>query len=251
MKKLMTAINYLLFPMIILIIWETFTRLKLFPAILLPPLEAVIISFADQVKSGQLAADVSISIKRVLQGYSIAVVLGVTLGVFMGVSDKMNKFFSLTLNAVRQIPMIAWMPLIILWAGIGEASKVVIIVIGAIFPILLNTINGITQTPQGYIEVGQIFKLSKWALLRKVYLPSALPSIFVGLKLGLGISWMVVVAAEMISASSGIGYRINDARSLLRSEVVIVGMIVIAVIGVLMDQILSRFLAKITPWQIK
>lgn len=251
MKKSMTAINYLLLPIIILVIWETFTRLKLFPAVLLPPLEAVMISFVNQVRSGQLAADVAVSIKRVLQGYSIAVVLGITLGVLMGVSEKMNRFFILTLNSVRQIPMIAWMPLIILWAGIGEASKVVIIVIGAIFPILLNTINGITQTPKGYIEVGHMFKLSKWALLRKVYFPSALPSIFVGLKLGLGISWMVVVAAEMISASSGIGYRINDARSLMRSEVVIVGMIVIALIGVLMDQVLSRVLKQITPWQAK
>lgn len=167
----------------------------------------------------------------------------------MGISERAHKFFIITLTSIRQIPIIAWMPLIILWAGIDEASKIVVIVIGSFFPILLNTINGIKQTPQSLIEVGRMFKLSKWDLFKKIYFPSAIPSIFVGLRLGLGISWMVVVAAEIIAASSGVGYRINDARSLLQSEVVIIGIIVIAFIGALMDQILSRILKKITPWQ--
>lgn len=249
MRKFTGNLNYIILPVLVIVLWETFARLKIFPAVLLPSPEMVIRSLMDQLKSGQLITDASISIQRVLVGYFISVVFGVTLGILMGISESINKFFILTLNSIRQIPMIAWMPLIILWAGIGEASKIVIIVIGSIFPVLLNTINGIKQTPQGLIEVGQMFKLSKWDLLRKIYIPSALPSIFVGLKLGLGISWMVVVAAEMIAASSGIGYRINDARSLMRSEVVIVGMIVIAFIGVLMDQILSRILKKLTPWQ--
>jgi sulfonate transport system permease protein len=249
MKKLGTILNYLILPIMIVILWETVTRFKVFPAVILPPIGMVVRSFIDQFKSGQLLADLAISIQRVLEGYSISVVLGVTLGVFMGISEKMNKFFILSLNAIRQIPIIAWMPLIILWAGIDEASKVVIIVIGSIFPILVNTINGIKLTPKEYLEVGQMFKLSKWDLLQKIYFPSAIPFIFTGLKLGLGTSWMVVVAAEIIAASSGIGYRINDARSLMRPEVVIVGMIMIAIIGVFMDQILSKILKKITPWR--
>lgn len=250
MKKVGSIINYILLPVFIIALWETVTRLHLFPAVILPPIEMVAKSFIEQLKSGQLIGDISISIQRVLIGYLIAVVLAVALGISMGISPKVNKFFSLTFASIRQIPMIAWMPLIILWAGIDEASKIIIIVIGAFFPILLNTINGIMQTPKGLIEVGRMFMLSNWALLRKVYFPAALPSIFVGLRLGLGISWMVVVAAEIVAASSGIGYRINDARSLMRPEVVIVGMIVIAVVGVAMDQVLSRVLKKITPWQV-
>ena len=249
MKKLGTIINYILLPVIIIAAWEAVTRMKLFPPVILPSLEKVVKSFGDQLNSGQLAADIGISVQRVLEGYLIAIVLAVTLGVLMGMSERINKFFALTFTSIRQIPMIAWMPLIILWAGIDEASKVIVIVIGAFFPVLLNTINGIRHTPKGLIEVGRMYKLSNWALLRKVYIPSALPSIFVGLKLGLGISWMVVVAAEIVAASSGIGYRINDARSLMRPEVVIVGMFVIAIVGVLMDQVLTRVLKKITPWQ--
>ena len=215
MKKFTNFMNYAILPLLILILWETVTRLKLFPAVILPPLATVLKSFLAQLQSGQLLADIAISMQRVLVGYLIAIGLGVTLGVFMGISERAHKFFFLTLTAIRQIPIIAWIPLIILWAGIDEASKIVIIVLGSIFPILLNTINGIKMTPQEYIEVGRMFKLSHWDLLKKVYFPSALPSIFVGLRLGLGISWMVVVAAEIIAASSGIGYRINDARSLM------------------------------------
>lgn len=250
MKKLSSFINYAILPLLILILWETVTRLKIFPAVILPPIGAVLKSFVEQLQSGQLVADIAISLQRVLVGFLIAVVLGVTIGVFMGISERTYKFFFLTLTSVRQIPIIAWIPLIILWAGIDEASKIVIIILGSIFPIILNTINGIKMTPQEYIEVGRMFKLSRCDLLKKVYFPSALPSIFVGLRLGLGISWMVVVAAEIIAASSGIGYRINDARSLMWPEVVIVGMIVIAFIGVVMDQVLGKLLKKATPWQV-
>jgi len=242
------TINYLALPILVLIFWESVTKLKLVPVSMLPPIEMVIESFIEQLQSGQLLNDITISLQRVLIGYTISAVLGIGLGTLMGLSEKVNRFFMLSINSVRQIPIIAWVPLIILWAGIDEASKIVIIVMGATFPILLNTINGIKLTPKEYIEVGYLFRMSKWELLRKVYFPAAIPSIFVGLRLGLGTSWMVVVAAEIIAASSGIGFRINDARSLMEPEVVLVGMIVIAVVGVLMDQILTRVLKKITPW---
>jgi len=167
----------------------------------------------------------------------------------MGISEKINKLFFLTFTSIRQIPMLAWIPLIVLWFGIGESSKIIVIVIAAYFPILLNTMNGIKRTDKKLIEVGNMYNLSKWKLFTKIYFPSALPSIFVGLKLGLGISWMAVVGAEIIASSSGIGYRMNDARSLMQPEVVFVGMIAIALIGIIMDQILTRISKKITPWE--
>ncbi|MHC1681940.1 MAG: ABC transporter permease [Clostridiaceae bacterium] len=240
--------NYSILPIGILVLWWIVTKKQLFPSAILPSIGNVVDSLINQLKSGQLVKDIGISLLRVVKGYSIAAFLGISIGVLMGVSEKVNKFFIISFSSVRQIPMMAWIPLIILWAGIGEVSKVVVIVLGAFFPILLNTINGIKMTPKGYVEVGRMFKLSKWDLFRKVYFPSAIPSIFVGLKLGLGISWMTLVAAELIAASSGIGYRINDARSLMQPEVVIVGMIAIGVIGVIMDQILSRILKGLTPW---
>ena len=102
---------------------------------------------------------------------------------------------------------------IILWAGIGETSKVIVIVIAAVFPIMVNTLSGIASTPGSYVEVAKLYKLSKWKTFVKLYLPHALPQILVGLKLGLGVSWMAVVASELIAAASGIGYRMNEARS--------------------------------------
>lgn len=238
----------ILLPLIILVAWFITTNYGSVPGAILPSIGRVIDSFKDQIISGQLFSDIGVSLIRVLKGYILAAILGIFLGTIMGISKVWDKFFSLTLNTIRQIPMLAWIPLIILWFGIDEKSKIVIIILGAFFPIMINTIGAIKQTQVSYIEVARLYKLSKWDTFRKVFLPSALPQIFVGLKLGLGISWMAVVAAEMLSGSSGIGFRISDARVLLQPDVVITGIIVIGFIGVLMDKILSKISKMITPW---
>lgn len=250
-NSILNYINLLALPVIIVILWIMATRLELFSAAILPSISTVFDSLKSQLSSGQLIKDISVSLIRVVEGYLIAASLGMTFGVIMGISKKTDKFFSLTFSAIRQIPMLAWIPLIVLWFGIGEASKIIVIVIAAFFPILLNTMNGIKRTDKRLIEVGNMYKLSNWKLFSKIYFPSALPSIFVGLRLGLGISWMAVVGAEIIASSSGIGYRMNDARSLMQPEVVFVGMFVIALIGIIMDQILTRISKKITPWENK
>ncbi|MFW2499851.1 ABC transporter permease [Clostridium diolis] len=248
-KTIFSYINIAILPILILTAWITATRLELFSPAILPSIPTVLDSLKSQLNSGQLIKDISVSLTRVVEGYMIAAVLGITLGVLMGISERINKFFFLTFTSIRQIPMLAWIPLIVLWFGIGESSKIIVIVIAAYFPILLNTMNGIKRTDKNLIEVGNMYKLSKWKLFTKIYFPSALPSIFVGLKLGLGISWMAVVGAEIIASSSGIGYRMNDARSLMQPEVVFVGMFAIAIIGIIMDQILTRISKKITPWE--
>lgn len=248
-KVILSYINISVLPILILVLWIVATNLKLFSPAILPSISTVFDSLKSQLDSGQLVKDISISLIRVLEGYLIAATLGITLGVLMGISEKINKFFFLTFTSIRQIPMLAWIPLIVLWFGIGESSKIIVIVIAAYFPILLNTMNGIKRTDSKLIEVGNMYNLSKWKLFTKIYFPSALPSIFVGLKLGLGISWMAVVGAEIIASSSGIGYRMNDARSLMQPEVVFVGMFVIALLGIIMDQILTRISKKITPWE--
>lgn len=248
-KFIISHINPIILPLLILIMWIVVAKIEVFSPVILPSIDMVLESFKVQITSGQLFKDMGISLLRVVEGYLIAAFLGITLGVFMGMIKRVNNFFTLTFGAIRQIPMLAWIPLIILWAGIGEASKIIVITLAAFFPILLNTINGIKRTDKNLIEVGNMYNLSKWKLFTKVYLPSSLPSIFVGLKLGLGISWMAVVGAEIIASSSGIGYRMNDARSLMQPEVVFVGMITIAILGVLMDQILTILSKKITPWE--
>ena len=145
--------------------------------------------------------------------------------------------------------MIAWIPLIILWTGIGEVSKITVILFAATFPIVVNTVNGIESTPEAFLEVAEIYKLNRWDTFFKVYLPSALPNIFTGLRLGLSTSWMAVVASELIASSSGIGYRLNDARSLMKSDTVIVCMIVIGIVGVLMDKMIVLAAEISTDWK--
>lgn len=248
-KRIYNYINFAILPILILVLWIIATNLELFSSAILPSISTVFDSLKSQLISGQLIKDIGISLLRVLEGYLIAAILGVSLGVIMGISDKINNFFFLTFSSMRQIPMLAWIPLIVLWFGIGESSKIIVIVLAAFFPVLLNTMNGIKRADKKLIEVGNMYNLSNWKLFTKIYFPSALPSIFVGLKLGLGISWMAVVGAEIIASSSGIGYRMNDARSLMQPEVVFVGMIVIALIGIIMDQLLTRISKKITPWE--
>lgn len=248
LKKTARFTNYVFLPTLIFIAWWFVTEHEYFPPVIMPSMKAVAASFLKQLESGQLSRDILVSLIRVAKGFSIAAALGISLGLLMGVSKTINRFFALPLNSIRQIPIIAWIPLVILWCGIGELSKVVIIVLGAFFPVLVNTVFGITQVPKDYIEVGRLFRISRWKMFTKIYLPSAIPAIFEGLKLGLSNSWMIVVAAEIIAASSGIGYRINDARSLMQSEVVIVGILIIGLIGLVLDQAFVWGAKLLTPW---
>ncbi len=247
--KILNFLEMLILPALILLAWHWATTSGAVPSIVLPTLSAVGASIAEQLQSERLQTDVLISVSRILKGYVLAVVFGLGFGVVMGMNEHVNRFFGGLFRAIRQIPMIAWVPLLVMWFGIGEESKVAVIFLASFFQILLNTISGIQRTDQHLVEVGRMYQLSKWRLFKEVYLPSALPSIFVGLKLGLSVSWMAVVGAEMIAASSGIGFRINDARALLDYPVVFTGMIAIAVTGVLMDVVLSLIAKACMPWE--
>ena len=231
----------LVIPVIIIMIWFYTTTYMVIPKGILPTIPDVGQTFLEMLKSRQLENDIAVSISRVLKGYCISVVLGVTLGSLIGMYRSIKELFVPVITVIRQIPMIAWIPLIILWCGIGETSKVVIIVLVAFFQI-------IESTPKGYIEVARLYKLGRWKTFIKVYLPHAIPQILVGLRLGLGGSWMAVVAAELIAATSGIGYRMSSARSNMQSNVVIVCMIVVGLVGVLMDRGIGVLFTALTPW---
>lgn len=243
------ALFALILPLWVVLVWHLVTATGALSTVVLPTLSSVGSTLVQQLTTGTFKGDLAISISRILKGYALAVVLGVFFGVVMGMSLSANKFFSLTFQAIRQIPMMAWVPLLVIWFGIGEESKVAVIFMASFFPILINTIDGIQRTDQHLVEVGRMYRLSPWRMFREIYLPSALPSIFVGLKLALGISWMAVVGAEMIAASSGIGFRINDDRVLMDYASVFAGMIVIAVAGVLMDAVLTVIARIATPWR--
>lgn len=251
MKYIKKAALGLAVPVAVVLVWWYVTSTGSVPVSILPSLPLVKQAFVEMAQSGQLLDDLLISLSRVVKGFALAAVFGITLGSVMGISKTVCGALQPMITTLRQIPMIAWFPLIVLWCGIGELSKVVIIVLAAFFPILVNTLSGIQSTPQGIIEVADMYRLSRLKRFRKVYLPGALPHILVGLKLGLGVSWMAVVASELVAAASGIGYRMNDARSMMRSDRVIVCMIVIGLVGVLMDKLITVLFARLTPWEYK
>ena len=170
----------LILPVLIVAAWISATHFGHLPTSILPKISMVWQSFLEMLQSGQLWNDLSITLSRVLKGYLFSALLGILLGSLMGMSKTIADLLLPTVTVIRQIPIIAWIPLIILWCGIGELSKVVIIVMAAFFPIMMNTMSGISSTPAGYIEVAQLYKLNFFKTFRKVYLPHALPQILVG-----------------------------------------------------------------------
>lgn len=249
MKKIGNIVIGLIVPAVIIIYWWYLTTFTDTPETILPKISSVGSTLKTMIANGSLAADLGISLKRVLEGYLFSAVFGVLMGTLIGMSEVARKLFQPTLTTIRQIPIMAWIPLLILWCGIGEESKIVIIIIASFFPIMVNTQAGISSTPVSYVEVARLYKLSSIKTFVRVYLPHALPQIQTGLKLGLGVSWMAVVAAELIAATSGIGYSMSYARTLMESDVVIICMIVIGAVGILMDKIVSIFFTAVTPWE--
>lgn len=239
----------LILPIVIILLWWRATTDGSIPEGILPKISSVGKAFREMINSGQLGEDLWISIRRVFKGFLASALLGIVLGSLIGMFRPVREIFLPIITVIRQIPMIAWIPLIIMWAGIGETSKVIVIVLAAFFPILVNTESGISGTPKSYLEVAKLYKISFWERFTRVYLPHALPQILVGLKLGLGVSWMAVVAAEMIASSTGIGYRLNYSRSMMQANKVIVCMIVIGLIGILMDKLIGWIFSQFTPWK--
>jgi sulfonate transport system permease protein len=246
------VIRYILpivLPILIVFVWIYLTEKEVIAAYLIPSPLVVINTFFQFWGDGTLLNDTWISVSRMLQGFSLAVFTGLALGIVMGLFTRVDKFFAGVFNAIRVIPPLAWIPIIILWFGIGEASKVIIIFKGAFFPILLNTIQGIEGVPKGYLEVSKLMGVSKRKLLFQVIVPAALPSIFVGLRLGLGTAWMAVVAAELIASETGLGFRITQGRELSQPDVMVIGMAMIGLIGVSMDALITLIQKRVLSWQ--
>jgi sulfonate transport system permease protein len=250
MQKVKHLIQYISLSIIILVVWQALSQSGFINQLLLPSPSRIGLTFWDLMKSGDLARHTGISIVRVLAGFGIAAVLGLGLGVAIGLSRTLDRVTELIIQIVKPIPPIAWIPLAILWFGIGEQSKIYIIFLGAFFPIIINTIDGIRQTDHKFVEVAQILAVPRLRFVRQVVLPGALPAIMTGLRVGLMVAWMCVVAAELIAASSGIGYLIMDARQLSQSDVVLVGMITIGVVGKVMDSLIKYLERRLIGWKV-
>lgn len=244
-----TAAQYAALPLILLALWQLAAVAGLITPVTLPAPSRVLANFWELVQDGALARHIGVSLLRVLEGSAMAVALGGGLGVAIGLSRPLARLCDVCIQVLKPIPPLAWIPLTILWFGIGELSKVYLIFLGAVFPILVSVIDAIRQTDGKYVEVARVLETPRGKFIRQVVLPGAFPAIMTGIRVGLGVAWMCVVAAEMIAAANGVGYMIMDARQLSQPETVIVGMLVIGVCGKLMDMALIRLETVLIPWR--
>lgn len=224
---------------IILVAWHygvRFTESKIFPT----PID-VFKGLGQLFQRGLLLSYIRDSLARVAVGYVIAVVLGIPFGILISWYPQLGRAFNPLIQLLRPISPLAWMPLAIIWFGISNIAPIFLIFLGAFFPIVVATMNGVRNIPAMYLQAGRNFGLSSWHMMRRVVLPAILPRVLTGLRIALGIAWLVVVAAEMIAVDSGLGYLIIDSRNAgKRYDLVVAGMLLIGVIGLGLDLLLRR-----------
>jgi NitT/TauT family transport system permease protein/sulfonate transport system permease protein len=233
----------------ILIIWQLLSYFGFINTNLLPAPSEVVIAIYKGIFSGSLLNDSFQSLKRVLIGYCIGSILGLLLGISSSLNKTIGGIIKMPIEIIRPIPPIAWIPLSILWFGLGEPSAYFLVSLGAFFPAFTNAFLGISQVELGTVEVARCHGVSDNFLFKKVILPQALPSIFSGLYTGLGISWMIVITAELVGVQSGLGYFIQVSRAQLQIEQVVAGMLFIGVIGYLLNQLLQFVGKRMMPWK--
>ncbi|PYM38717.1 MAG: ABC transporter permease [Candidatus Rokuibacteriota bacterium] len=232
----------------LLVLWELVTRTGRVPSLFLPSPLDVIQSGVEMLRSGELVTDVLTSLRRVVLGVGLGALGGVSVGLAIGISRLAEAVGNPLIAATFPIPKIALLPLLILWLGIGEASKVAVITLGVFFPMAINTYAGVRSADPLLIRAAVSFGAGRWSLIRKVLLPSALPMIFAGLKLGAGTSLLLLVAAEMIAANAGIGFLVLHAQNLMETTKLMVGIVLLSVLGVLTHWLLVRCERAAIPW---
>ena len=242
-------IRGLVFPVLVIIIWELAARMAVVDPYFLPAPSSIVSAYSDMLRDGLLQKHLFTSLQRLSFGFTVAVVIAIPLGIIVGKTRTIRFWVNPTLSFLQQIPPIAWIPIFILWLGIDEASKVAVIVYAAFFPIFLNTVQGVISVDPKLIEVGRSFMLTSGQMVRRIYMPSAAMSIFVGLRLGLSNCWRALVGAELIAASSGLGSLIMDSRNLFQADGIFVGIFTIGLAGLMIDYSLRIIEDKLMPWK--
>jgi sulfonate transport system permease protein len=239
----------LVLPLLLLILWETAVALRLVAPNLLPPPSELVGTVKELAADGALFQHILISSLRVFSGFLIGAVLAIVVGAFVGLSARAEAFVGPTFQAVRAIPSLAWAPLLLLWFGIDETPKIILIAIGAFFPIYLNLVSGVHGVDRKLVELGDVYGLKGPQLIWRIFLPAALPNLFTGLRSGLSLAWMFLVAAELIAATRGVGYLLTDGQETGRADIVIVSIITLALLGKLSDSLLSLLERSLLRWR--
>lgn len=235
-------------PMLLLTGWELVSRSGAIDPLFLPPPSRAIAELLTLIASGELLKALAISLYRVFFGFALAAIFGVALGTVMGRNRALDDLLDPLVELLRPISPLALFPLAILWFGIGDASKVFVIALAASFPVILNTYAGVRSIDLNLLRASRSLGANRREVFTGVVLPGSLPHIFTGIRLAWGISWIVIVAAEMVGASAGIGYMVLEAQQTFRTERLFAGIIVIAAIGLLTDVGFRALQRLCLPW---
>lgn len=250
MKKLSNVEGILpwILPVVLLASWEVSSNLEIISSRLFPPPSTILVTAVEMVQSGELYYHMGISTYRAIAGLLIGGGIGFILGLINGLFPITGKFFDSTIQMIRNIPHLALIPLVIIWFGIGETAKIFLVSVGVLFPIYVNTYHGIRTVDRGLIEMGKVYGLTTWELFRTIILPGALPAIFVGLRYALGLMWLTLIVAETIATDSGIGYMAMNAREFMKTDVIILSILIYALFGKLADSLAKALEQKALKW---
>ncbi len=226
-------------PILVLGAWQYSVSQKLCSELILIPPLTLLKTLVELAQSGDLTLNILASLKRVLIGFLLGGTSGFVIGIFMALSPLLNRIFGPLIKALQQVPEFAWMPLIIMFLGIDEFAKFFFVAIGAFYPMVFNTYQGVSGVPEKYHELARVFEFKRFRYLTKVIIPCALPSIITGIRLSLGLSWMFVVGAELFGSDSGVGYLMTWGRSVFQIDLVMAGLVLVGVIGFVMNVILE------------
>lgn len=236
-----------------ILLWQAVSMAKIFPAFALPSPAAVWQAFVEIARNGyggqSLAGDILISCFRIMIGFVGAIAVGVPIGLLMSRNKIVFDIIDPLLQFIRPVPPLAYIPLLVVWFGIGELPKAILILVGTIPVIIIGTMSGVKSTPPLRIAVARTLGATNAQIFRRVVLPSALPEIFTAMRVGIGVAWTCLVAAELIAASSGLGWLVQFAGQALQVGVVIVGIVIIGLIGYAMELVIRKIENLIVPWR--
>jgi sulfonate transport system permease protein len=241
----------LVLPLALALGWEAAVRFGFAQGRLMPPPSRIADTLIGLAKSGELATHALATLTRVALGFGFGALAGTILGAITGASEPLRRALDPTIQALRSIPSLAWVPLFILWLGIFETSKVTLIAVGVFFPVYLGVMGAIESIDRKLVEVGRVFRLSRPAMIRRVLLPAVLPHWVIALRSGLGLGFMFVVAAEIMGASEGLGYLLVDGQQLGKPDQILAAIIAFAILGKACDWLLVLATAPSLAWQDK
>jgi sulfonate transport system permease protein len=239
----------LVLPVALALAWEAAVRLGWSDGRLVPPPSRIWATLVELAAAGELQKHILVTVTRVAVGFAFGVIAGTIAGAITGYSSLLRRLLDPSLQALRSIPSIAWVPLFILWLGIFEASKVTLIAVGVFFPVYLGVMGAVTSVDRKIVEVGRVFRLSGAQMVRRILLPAVLPAYVIALRSGLGLGWMFVVAAELLGASEGLGYLLVDGQQLGKPAQIVAAIVVFAVIGKTTDWLLGLAAAPFLRWE--